>query len=99
MLFSDFEDNGPMWAGSGKRQARRSVAFSEPFRQAPIVQVTLSMVDMDHSFNTRLDLAAEAITPDGFDVVFRTWGDTRVARIRVSWTAIGALAHEDDWDV
>ena len=88
-----------MWAGTGKRQARRSIAFEQPFRHPPTVQVTLSMVDMDHSFNTRLDLSAEAITKQGFDAVFRTWGDTRVARIRVSWTAIGELPHDDDWDV
>jgi hypothetical protein len=29
--------------------------------------------------------------------VFRTWADTRVARVRVSWMAIGAAHHADDW--
>ena len=32
-------------------------------------------------------------------MVFRTWGDTRVARMRIAWIAIGALSDEDDWDV
>ena len=30
-------------------------------------------------------------------MVFRTWGDTRVARIRADWTAIGAIIDEDNW--
>ena len=34
---------------------------------------------------------------EGFDIVFRTWNDTQVARIRVAWTAIGELPNEDDW--
>jgi hypothetical protein len=32
-------------------------------------------------------------------IVFRTWGDTRVARVRADWLAIGALPHEDDWEI
>ena len=33
---------------------------------------------------------AEGISPEGFEIVFRTWGDTKVARVRVAWQAIGA---------
>ncbi|MEN8658036.1 MAG: H-type lectin domain-containing protein [Marivita sp.] len=35
----------------------------------------------------------------GFNAIFRTWLDTKVARVRISWIAIGAVASEDDWDV
>jgi hypothetical protein len=31
--------------------------------------------------------------------VFRTWGDTRIARVRIAWMAIGELSEGDDWDV
>jgi len=31
--------------------------------------------------------------------VFRTWLDTRVARVRISWIAMGAMSDEDAWDV
>lgn len=99
LLFSDFEEGGPMWSGSGPRRARQAVIFPESYRAPPSVQVTLSMIDMDHSTNTRLDISAEEITERGFDIVFRTWGNTRVARIRASWTAIGEVAHDDDWDI
>jgi len=37
LLFSDFEDDGPMWSGSGDREHRTSVTFSETFRSEPAV--------------------------------------------------------------
>ena len=64
-----------------------------------MVHVSLSMWDMDSATNARADVAAEKITANGFDVVFRTWGDTRVARARIRWMAIGELQHEDDWQL
>ncbi len=47
----------------------------------------------------RSELVAENISETGFDVVFRTWSDNRVARVRAAWMAIGDLPFEDDWDV
>jgi H-type lectin domain len=99
ILFSDFADDGVMWAGHGPREVRQSQLFSEPFAEAPVVMVGISMWDMDHKVNSRADITAENITAAGFQIVFRTWGDTRVARIRADWTAIGAVRDEDDWDV
>jgi hypothetical protein len=61
--------------------------------------VSMSMWDIDNKTNSRADLVAENITAKGFDLVFRTWGDTRVARIRADWMAIGPVADEDDWKV
>ena len=98
-LFSDFEDDGPMWSGTGPREARRAIAFAEPFLSPPIVHVSLSMWDVHHATNMRAEIVAENITERGFDLVFRTWSDTRIARMRADWLAIGALAHEDDWNV
>ncbi|RKT28148.1 H-type lectin domain-containing protein [Roseovarius halotolerans] len=99
VLFSDFEDGGEMWTGEGARERRKALLFREPFRGAPMVHVSLSMWDMDSATNARADVAAEKITEKGFDVVFRTWGDTRVARARIRWIAIGEVAHEDDWQL
>ncbi len=99
VLFSDFADGGVMWTGQGNRESRHVVAFKEPFRDAPSVMVGISMWDIDHRNTSRADITAENITRDGFDLVFRTWGDTRVARIRANWTAIGALFDDDDWDI
>jgi len=99
VLFSDFQDGGAMWTGSGPRELRRPVSFFEKFATEPVVQVTLSMWDMDHKHNQRADISAEAVTPDGFVIVFRTWGDTRVARVRADWLAMGEVASEDDWQI
>jgi hypothetical protein len=99
VLFSDFEDGGVMWTGHGQRERRRRIEFSEPFREAPSVQTSVSLWDMDASTTIRADVSAEAITEAGFDLVFRTWGDTRVARARIGWIAMGELSDDDDWDV
>lgn len=99
VLFSDFADGGPMWTGNGPRESRHKVAFKEAYREAPSVMVSISMWDLDQKTNTRADISAEKITKAGFQLVFRTWGDTRVARIRADWMAIGPLRDDDDWDV
>ncbi len=97
VLFSDYQDGGEMWIGSGPRERRHSLKFKEPFKSAPVVHCSLSMWDMDSSKNARADVAAENVTAVGFDVVFRTWGDTKVARARVQWMAIGEVEHLEDW--
>jgi hypothetical protein len=99
LLFSDFQDGGAMWTEKGPRELRRVIEFSERFSRVPSVTVGLSMLDMDQASNHRVDICAELVTEIGFVIVFRTWGDTRVARVRADWQALGALPHEDDWDV
>lgn len=99
MLFSDFADGGPMWTGEGPREARQGVVFDPSFTAAPAVIVGLSLLDLDRRSNARLDLTAENVTATGFDIVLRTWGDSRIARIRADWTALGPVRGEDEWDV
>lgn len=99
LLFSDYEDGGEMWTGRGQRERRKHLRFSEPFSEPPTVQLSPSLWDLDATTVLRAEFEAEAVTKRGFDMVFRTWGDTRVARMRISWMAIGMLVEEDDWDV
>jgi hypothetical protein len=75
-----------------------AVTFSERSATLPVVHLAMSMWDTDGDTNQRADLRAEAITEAGFEIVFRTWGDSRVARIRADWIAIGEVSGEDDWD-
>lgn len=98
-LFSDFESDGEMWSGQGPREKLILVQFSKPFRSVPSVHLSLSMLDMDSAYNQRFDIEAAEITPNGFTIVFRTWADTRIARARASWLAIGEVADEDDWHI
>lgn len=99
ILFSDFEDGGEMWTGNGPRVTRKAIAYSKPYMAAPIVHVSLSMWDMSQKTNSRADISAEEISATGFFIVFRTWGDTQVARVRADWLSIGKVRDEDDWDV
>ncbi|MEG3660585.1 H-type lectin domain-containing protein [Celeribacter halophilus] len=99
VLFSDFQDGGVMWTGTGPRELRRVVEFDESFLKPPVVQVSLSMLDIDQSTNHRVDISAETVSESGFVIVFKTWGDTRIARARADWTAFGSVRHEDDWDL
>ena len=99
ILFSDYEDGGEMWTGRGQRERRRHISFGSAFRAAPTVHMSLSLWDVDAATVMRADLSAEAVTKTGFDMVFRTWGDTRVARVRISWMAIGAVVEDDDWEL
>lgn len=99
VLFSDFDANGPMWADDGPREVRHPVTFSEQYKTVPVVSVSLSMWDINSKENARGDLSAEDVTEAGFTLVFKTWGDTRVARLRAAWTSIGEMSYADDWDI
>ena len=99
VLFSDFEDGGEMWTGEGPRLTRHHVRFAESYDAVPMVQVSLSMWDISNGANARADVTSESVTRDGFDIAFRTWGDTRVARVRVAWMSIGPIRSDDTWDL
>ncbi len=88
-----------MWTGSGPREVRHQQAFKDAFLEPPAVMVGISMWDINHKTNSRVDISAENVTANGFEIVFRTWDDTRVARIRADWMAIGQLRDDDEWDV
>lgn len=99
VLFSDFADGGVMWTGQGDRESRHLITFKEHFNELPAVMVSISMWDTDHKHNSRAEISAEKVTLKGFQLVFRTWGDTRVARVRADWIALGSVRSDEDWDV
>lgn len=99
VLFSDFQHNGDMWSGSGEREVRERVEFVEPFTSRPVVHIGASMWDADHTTNMRMDISAANISRKAFEIVFRTWGDSRIARVRADWIALGEISDDDDWDV
>lgn len=97
--FSGFENDGPLWTGQGPRVEKRHVRFDPPFVAPPVVHVSVTMWDISVIGNQRVDVQAAEVDARGFVVEFRTWGDTRVARARVGWMAIGAVRHDEDFDV
>ena len=86
-------------ASSRMRPPKKFSADRCPITRLQSVMVGISLWDMDHKSNMRADLSAEEVTERGFHLVFRTWGDTRVAQLRADWTAIGPLRDEDLWEV
>ncbi|MDU8927282.1 H-type lectin domain-containing protein [Alisedimentitalea sp. MJ-SS2] len=99
VIFEDFEDGGEMWTGTGHRERIKEIEFSEPFKEVPAVHVSLSLWDVDNATNMRAEVDAENVTETGFELVFRTWGDTKVARVRIGWMAIGPVKNDDDWEL
>lgn len=99
ILFSDFEDDGEMWAGEGPRLVRRPIYFSHAFAAPLALIVGLSMEDMDRQTNGRADICAEDIEADGSRCPFGpgATGDSRIARVRANWTAIGPLPDPELW--
>ncbi len=98
-LFSDFENSGTMWTGSGQRECRKQVNYKEKFKSVPVVHLSLSMWDQHSESNQRGELNTQNVSESGFDIVFTTWGDTKIARARASWLAIGELTDDDEWNI
>ncbi|TKW68341.1 MAG: hypothetical protein DI616_03530 [Paracoccus denitrificans] len=99
MLFSDFEAGGLMWTGSGQREHRVPVVFDQPFRDLPVVHIGLTMWDIERGENQRVDLRTETVSRTGFSIIFATWGNTHIARVRADWLAIGPVEYEEDFDL
>jgi hypothetical protein len=88
-----------MWTATGHRERIKEIVFHEPFKEPPSVQCSLTLWDVDAATNVRADVEAENVREGGFDLVFRTWGDTKVARVRIGWMAIGPVKGDDDWEL
>lgn len=99
VLFSDYETDGDMWTGSNDRERRKRIKFTESYRAPPSVFCSLSLWDIGNSANARIDLKAERISIDGFDIVLRTWSDTKIARARARWMSFGELRQADEWEL
>lgn len=99
VLFSDFENDGEMWTGTGERERLVPVSFSQSYSKAPAVHCSMSLLDLATGPSIRADVAPREITETGFKILFRTWGDSRVARIRVAWMAVGELPDSEAWEL
>ena len=89
-VFNHVDKNDFMWDSEGDRVIRQSIIFDQPFGAVPLVSVGLSGVDASRAQNQRFHLSVENITCFGFNLVFVTWGDTKIARASASWNATGS---------
>ena len=96
-LFDHFDAETEMWTGSGVRDVEQPVAFSEAFEQVPGVHLSISLIDADTDAFMRLRIGARDVTRHGFTARCEVWGDTRIARLMVSWQATGALDDAEEY--
>ena len=88
-LFNHVDDNGPMWSGDDDREVRVAVRFAAHFQRPPHITLGISGLDSSCGQNLRFSLVADVVTALGFEIVFKTWADTKIARASVNWSAIG----------
>lgn len=91
-LFNHFDGNQKMWSEEGDRSLVRRFVFRDPFILRPVICFGIIGIDSDQGRNLRYSAFSEDITPDAFSIKFATWGDTRIARVSVSWQATGQSA-------
>jgi len=80
---------GPGLESGGFRTFTGQIAFERPFSATPIVQVGITGFDIDHRDNARLQVGVVGIDEHGFGVSLRTWWNTRLWSVELSWMAIG----------
>lgn len=75
--------------GHGARSHTVTVTFPEEFAVPPTVVVSLCGFDSHAGHNVRLDVRATRVEHNQFRLTYKTWGDTYVHQMQVSWIAYG----------
>jgi hypothetical protein len=78
----------PMTSGTGHRPFSAKISFPQPFREPPTVTVALTGLDSDHRVNTRITIAAENVTKEGFTLSALTWADSIIYGVWGIWLAL-----------
>ena len=88
------------WARCGLEHGHARVTFKEKCINPPSVTLNISLWDVHNETNFRMKLQAIDITESGFTASFETRDETRIARMHVTWQAIGEAIDPDEiWDV
>lgn len=75
--------------GDGVRAYSGRVAFDRAFNAPPVVQIGITGFDIDNKDNARLNVGITNVDVTGFEVQLRTWLNTRIWSVDLSWFAIG----------
>ncbi|XP_013400203.1 uncharacterized protein LOC106166258 [Lingula anatina] len=63
------------------------VRFNQRFRKTPVVMTAISAFDIWRRANSRLTVYPSSISTHGFNMNMKTWGNTHLYRVSVSWIA------------
>ncbi|XP_056013366.1 uncharacterized protein LOC130046504 [Ostrea edulis] len=81
--FSKYNSPPPKWPFAQR------VVFKIPFQNAPTVTYGLYLLDVGSSSNTRVSSSTSSITKEGFQLVLRSWADTKLYGAGIMWMACG----------
>lgn len=86
-----YSTEAPDWnldTGTGERSFRTpDVSINQPFDAAPNVVLAVAGVDCSQATNLRLALEAYDIEPGEFSIRIKTWDDTLIYGVLVTWIA------------
>ncbi|MDE5083559.1 MAG: H-type lectin domain-containing protein [Trichodesmium sp. St18_bin1] len=86
-------EEGDKWnlnSGSGDRTLVKHVDFGTPYYSDNInVAVYLTGIDQDNAMDNRLQINPTNVTNQGFDIEYKTWSDSVINGLWLSWVAFG----------
>jgi hypothetical protein len=91
-----FDASHPRWTlldgpepDGAARTFRGRVNFERLFSSSPVVQIGITGFDVDNGANARLNVGLVGVDEQGFEVELRTWWNSRLWSVDLSWIAIG----------
>jgi H-type lectin domain-containing protein len=94
MIQSGVLDYGPktdgwtLGSGSGVRTyVSPDIKFNPAFTAPPRIALALSGLDTEHTTNVRVTLEPADVEADEFNIAVRTWGDSLIYSVLVTWLA------------
>ena len=86
----EYKDLWTLLEGKGRRKFVSHVYFDESYINPPTVIVSLAGFDVGQARNKRLKVKAKNITTEGFDIVLKTWGKSKIYSLWANWSAFGS---------
>ena len=76
---------------TGERSFVDHIYFNEKYETIPHVMASLIGLDAGNSEapSIRVEVNAENIDPSGFDIRIKTWLDSKIFNVKVSWISFG----------
>ena len=85
---SDAFRTGVVVVGHVLKDTTFEVSFDPPFVIAPtVVTLALKALDVNNSTNTRIDTDVTSVSSSGFSLHCKTWLDSQIFSLEVSWIA------------
>lgn len=71
------------------RHCKTRIAFERTFSSIPLVHAGLAGFDIENGDAARIQLQVSDVDTSGFTIEIKSWFNTRIWSVQVSWLAIG----------